>query len=257
MPYFVTIETTGAPVELWLNGCAVSLFEQGEEGGPGRGSATLEGYVLPGINTIRVVVDPGPTPSRMLEPHPPVAAQARGEVKVFCPRSWDFDPDREPVVARLVWEDQAAIAAPRVGVVEFTAPENRDVPLWWQAVPRAPDGDLLNLMARVQAALDSGDIAALVAFQRLSMEASRLASDQTIEERQQNLAGFLAEVLPEKPVTPHLARAEWDFRSFADGRLIDLIGRDWRPIVRRGNADRMTAIELRVGVIGGLWQVLL
>ncbi len=257
MPYFIDVDTQGAAIEVWLNDCAVARFEAGEDGGPGRGAATLEGYVLPGANSLKVVVDPGPTPSRALEPHAPVAASAKGRVRVFCPASWDFNPDREPVVTQVSWDDPAVVAAPRVAATGFVAPESRAVPLWWHATPRAPDAALVTLMTAVQAALNNGDVATLVAVQQEAMVASQLATDDDLVTRQQNLAAFLAEVLPGKPVSPYVPQAEWDLRSFSQGRLIDLIARDWRPIVRRGDANAMTAIELRVGIIGGQWQVLL
>lgn len=257
MPYFIDAQTQGAPIEIWVNDCAVARFEPGGDGGPGKGFATLEGYVLPGDNAVKVIVDPGPTPSRALEAHAPNAPATQGRVRVFCPHSWEFNPDTETVVTQVTWSDPTVAAAPRVATAGFVAAGSRDLPLWWYAVPCPPDAALIALVAQVQAAMDQGDVATLVAVQRQAMVASQLASGDSMAAREQNLASFLADVLPQKPVGPPLPQTQWDLRSFAKGRLIDLIARDWRPIVRRGPQDRMSAVELRVGMIGGQWQVLL
>jgi hypothetical protein len=47
---------------------------------------------------------------------------------------------------------------------------------------------------------------------------------------------------------------EYDLRLIADGRLIEAIGRDWRPIVRMAEGD--FGFPLIIGRIDGEWQIL-
>lgn len=51
-----------------------------------------------------------------------------------------------------------------------------------------------------------------------------------------------------------LPRSEFDLRLVADGRLIEAVAKDWRPILRMENGDY--AYQMFIGKVEGEWQIL-
>lgn len=85
------------------------------------GLATEDGDGLPEEDALQVIVDRGPILLRAREGHAPNSAKTEGGVRVFCPSSCDFNPNKDPLVAQVARSDPAIVAASGVAVAGFLA----------------------------------------------------------------------------------------------------------------------------------------
>ena len=255
MPVVAVIDLTHAACELWVNGIAVHRFNGAASGATS--SAQIQDYLIPGENVIEAVVDPGATPGVSRDAHPPTVEAAIGSISLYFTETWDFDPEKEPVQASLDWEYDVLESAPKIHQVKFDAPSGTESPVWLNAEKSEFDENGIELARMAQNALADGDAATFAKLMDLRVRKTARNNGTTIEEERENLNDFLERVLTSKPQTPPLPRDEWDIRSFRESTIHELIAKDWKPIVRRGEPPRITAVEMRIGVLDGKWRVLL
>lgn len=255
MPVVAEIDLTHAACELWVNGIAVHRFDGAASGATS--TAQIQDYLIPGENLIEAVVDPGATPSVSRQPHPPTVEAATGRITVFFPESWNFDREKEPVQASMEWEHETLESAPKLYQTKFTAPEGTGRPAWLDASKSEFDENALGLAQSAQTAIQDGDAATLARLMDLPIQNTARTNGTTIEAERDNLSNVLEHVLKDKPQTPSVPREDWDIRSFRESTIHELIAKDWKPIVRRGEPPKITAVAMRVGVLDGKWRVLL
>jgi hypothetical protein len=247
--------------ELYVNG-----FPVGRIGGNLQPytSAPIPEYLIEGKNKLEVVLGAGPTPSVCRTgaaacPTSDATMIARARIARFKDGEMT-GPERGETLAELLWTGENEDDLPKV--ISTTVDLGHLFGEWkWQsAEPLTLDDEtvksaiaFIKLIQKNYSDCNAEEIAKVAGFKHAeTMVAYPAYGSFDLE------AMFIDEL---KQMADHpqwkpddLPVDQYDLRLIADGRLIEAIGKDWRPIVRMAEGD--FGFPLIIGRVDGEWQIL-
>jgi len=233
--------------EVYINGIPIRYYKEHAQAS----SVPLLPYVIEGMNTLELVIDPGPTPSKALEGAEVVENAKRTNEKGFAEAKvvrypdgvYPGDPSGE-VLATLGFDVIAATAKkPRIARATFEIKKGDEPNLvrwaWVDAkkIDLKKDGEeIRKTVEYVWQCFSKGDYTAeMFALKKICLQEDTHAYpagrgvDGTRRRMEQYLSSLIAE--PDWGIVP-LDPDQFDFRLCADGRLVQIISKDWVPTVR-------------------------
>ena len=260
--------------EVYINGIPIRYYKEHAQAS----SVPLLPYVIEGMNTLELVIDPGPTPSKALEGAEVVENAKRTNEKGFAEAKvvrypdgvYPGDPSGE-VLATLGFDVIAATAKkPRIARATFEIKKGDEPNLvrwaWVDAKKIDLKKDEENIRRTVEYVWQcfsrgdfTGEMFALnqVSFQEsfhaypasLDVDANR----RDMEEYFRNLAAK-----PDWAVEP-LDMNQFDFRLCADDRMVQIINKNWMPTVRSlmmKSSGRVINYAMFLGKVNGKFVAL-
>lgn len=258
------LEAEHCKAELYVNGMPIAELRQPPIWFQ---SVPAHEYLVPGLNQIELLVEPGPTPSSARVERretPPRAARAAARLVRYAPGVYP-DVTNGTLLASLEWradadERQEVLPKSRATSIDLGQLHGR----WcWQDAPflalnSACMEEALSVFHEVASAISHADTRAFWTITEPRIrEAIRAYPALTEAQVRADLTKFLA--FYQKAISPVLpARAErHDFRLVAEGRVLQLIDDDWLPSLWLGNPEDGSPVPypLFLAKINGRLQV--
>ena len=267
--FFYVLECTarGCDAEFLLNDIPVT--RRGPALGANAGVQVNE-LVVDGVNELAVVINPGPTPALAL------AGEGRARRRLVVkdaavearlaryPRGAKVRGPKAEELLTLKWSvgQQGKLVFPRVEASR--ADLGPRLGKWaWQSAPQvaldaAGQRELGQLLATVHAALDRGSPEALLEHSRVRLEEIAAAYELEEGEKEQVIRTVMAEDAAREGFgLQPIDEASFSLRTCARGRLVEVLGRDWKPVLREKPAadGSVGYYDMFVARIDGAWQI--
>jgi hypothetical protein len=267
---FYVLECTAEQcvAEFYLNG--IPIMRRGVEGGEFCG-VQVNHLLVDGDNILELTAFPGPVPSLSrwgeFGPRQRRGSTAAEKIKMSL-RKYPFGAtvggSEAEELARLEWQGSPDDVRERAFSLQTSADLGPMHGRWsWQDAPAltldaAEQLELSELLDGLAAAIQVGDPGPfLAASETRIQETSRAYSTDPAERRAMINRGIFVDAgAPGFTVAP-LMPSDFDFRLCAEGRMVELIAKDWQPILRAG-PDRQgcySYYDMFVSRIDGAWQI--
>jgi len=221
-------------------------------------------FVHNGDNILTVIPFPGMTPSTSREPRlvsPSPAAKIEAKLVFYEPGDFPGSGDGRDMMVAVFKAGESALSMPTQTIVEKCSLKIGIGPWAWQRSQRlslTPElrETIVKAVKRAHKAFAECDAEFfLKAGQLYFAEYAHAYLGMTAEIREKRFRAGFATCLgdPEWRIAP-LDEDAFDFRLCADGRLVELIDREFRPILRAESKDY--PLQLFLGFLDGRWQIL-
>jgi hypothetical protein len=265
---YAEMSLTNCRAELYLNGIPVGRRQAGQLP---EFSVSVQQFLIDGKNLLELVINPDSTPSLARSGSADsVMAGGRAEARLvrYPEGVYPGDPQGK-VLIKVSWGgENRSVEKNPAGyplVVSRTADLGPQFGRWcWQDAPRltldpATRDSIAAVIRTVREALAKGDPDPIVELSRISYEEGARAYPATTSAwLEGRFRKFLARAAQKPgwcidPVDP----SDWDLRLVADGRLVECLARDWRPIVRTKPLpdDEPYEFPMLLGRIDGKWRI--
>jgi hypothetical protein len=252
----------GCEAEVYLND--IPLGRIGGDGLstlPDRFGMTVSDYVVNGPNRMELLLFPGDRPSRARAPREAVdTAGVRAWIRLaeydpgmaigdggYTLHEIYFDGDRGEMPAPISLADAVSVSS------QFAAPW-----AWEGAEPLVMTGALVGEATRfvehVWAVMDARDVPGQNALSDLNVREGCVAYGTDFRATRAEHNAMLGDIFGDPTFAMRgLDHAAFDFRLCANGRLVECVGVDWRPVVR-SEPDRggtVMRVPLLIGRVQG------
>jgi hypothetical protein len=241
---YAELHVEGCAAELYLNGIPLRRSRASDRPGA---SLPVHPYLVPGVNELEVLVEPGPTPSRAREAATPrLAAGASVHARLVRHAGQLTHPDAGERIAELTW--RAAAAAPELFPQSLRVQATLDPPAgrwsWQDAPPLVLDAsthaEITSVLAAVAGAFERGDPSPVIDLLRVRFaDGIRAYPGGGPASLKAETASYIRRAANEGWGVRRLDPAQHDFRLCAAGRLVELVDRDWQPSLRFYSAATM------------------
>ncbi|MCG2592905.1 hypothetical protein LZ009_08940 [Ramlibacter sp. XY19] len=257
----VDVRLAGCEAEVWLNDIPV-LRLTGDRIPPFATRPVAE-FLRGSKNVLTVVPFPGPTPGTSRQAMPrQAAADAAIEAKLVLYEPGDFPGSGagDDVITMVFGEGATQPLPTQPASLSTDGPAG--LPPWgWERAARIDSDPRIRsaigqFVQAAQTAFAAGDAAFFLRLARTNFqELAQAYPGLTLAEREQRFKACFAPKPGEASwqVAP-LQPAEFDFRLCAEGRLLELVDRQFRPVIR--GQSRHWPMRMFVGVLDGQLQVL-
>lgn len=240
------VEVRGCQAVLLLNGIPVTRM--GGDNGTLANGIPVQQFVLDGANELEVVVNPGPTPSRMRQPAGLLDAKdARISVKAMQYRRGTIAGEGGgEELARVNWGGVPAAAFPLSLKAHFQLRRSWGPYAWESAPPLGAAGGLRAeiepLLRRLAADFLKGEVDV---YEELAATCLRETDQAYGREEGDTLSslskGVLVASCDDDWALVPLQQVKWDLNLCAGGRMVDCVAEDWHPILRSVEIEGSTS----------------
>ena len=224
--------------ELWLNGIPLQRLTPN---GSHNISIPAHLYLLDGQNTLEIVVNPGPIPSRAMEAIASSIPKGFALARLAAYEVGDFTGDpKAQILLEVSWDSTTA----QPGTYPRTVKTNGNLGkifghwAWETSATLTLDTVTINsataVLEAIRASLEVGDPAVLLQLaENKFANAARAFPARPFNILVDQFRRMVAMDSAEKGwAFPKLDHDQFDFRLVADGRMLECINRDWRPTLR-------------------------
>jgi hypothetical protein len=235
------LKIDGCRAELWLNDIPLQLLAPDQSHNV---SIPAHLYLLDGINTLEIVVYPGPTPSEARNGPidvSPVSPKGSATARLAAYNPGDFTGDaKAPVLIEVTWKAAEAEPGPYPRAVRTSRNLGAMFGRWdWEAAERltldeATTDEVAYVLETLRTSLAAGDPEPLFRLATLKFRdaATAFPARPLAALAEQFRAVVARDASSANWSFPPLDRQNFDFRLAAEGRLIECVNRDWRPTLR-------------------------
>ena len=251
------------PVELFVNDIPVA-----RAGGKFQpyASVTVPEFLIDGVNSLTLVICPGPTPS-MSQRGGDCACGAKADPKMEAVARITRLVDGVPAgpgaggaLIELKWTGVSGDSLPKV--VTVTGDAGKQLGAWaWQSAEILTLNDSTRKSAtefinKIKTAYENADPEPILASGKIkAAEIARIDPEFGGAAFEEMVRGQLGEMKGSPEWKPSgLSEDQYDLRLVAGGRLIEAIAKDWQPILRMVNDNFRLA--MLIGRVGGEWQIM-
>ncbi|MBK8056874.1 MAG: hypothetical protein IPK33_03030 [Gemmatimonadetes bacterium] len=261
------LEVSACTAELYLNGVPVLRLVSAAGSAPAENVA-VEQLLVPGRNTLELLVEPGPTPgtARSAErdlPFHPARSQAR---LIRVREDEEASPGNGTVLMEtsFTWSDSSAqsrrfpVSSSAIGDLGLA---NGRWP-WLEApslaASKSLDEEARAVLNQLADAARAGSIDRFWELSRLATtDVLRAYPAMTESSMREELAGFLAIASQSEGSVVVSSPDAQDFRLVGGSRLLELVDKDWTPSlkVRTPGRDSATGYPIFLARIGGILRI--
>ncbi|MFO0616582.1 MAG: hypothetical protein U0414_28575 [Polyangiaceae bacterium] len=265
--YVLECEAEGCDAEFWLNDIPVVLR------GPKHGeyaSTPVNQLVRDGVNTISAIIRPGPKPSEAAtggdkgkSRRAPADEKVWAKLSAYPMHAVVGGPDAEHLV-EFHWPPDPKVAEEHPLVISASKDLGELFGPWahQSAAPLTLDeptrAEILAYLKEIRALLEAGDCEGFLDKQKVRVAETALAYGKRPANKKNEIRRVIADEFgkPSWVLLP-IPEDKLDLRLVGEGRVVDCIGTDWEPLVRRGpDADGNGGFfEMMLSKIDDQWQI--
>ena len=265
-PIYLELLVKGCSAEMYVNDIALPKVTS-----PGQPFIARPAhlFLLNGLNKFELLVEPGSTPSTAREgqvPQKKPEARARARLAQYEEGAYVGSDDGE-ILAQLEWHaDPAAVPLPffpisHTGEFHF----KHDLGPWaWQKVDSQVSlerdrAELLALTTRLHHAFEAGVPELILEIIRPCLEDEvKTLPGESVDGLLSRIANDIRGNAGRRDFVRPFEPEQVDFRLLADGRLVDLVYRDWGPILDTlpQPDGEIYPLQIRLGKVGGRFQII-
>lgn len=265
--YVLECEADGCDAEFWVNDIPVVLR------GPQHGqyaSMPINQLVRDGVNTITAIVRPGPKPSEAAtggdkgkSPREPADEKVWAKLSAYPMSAVVGGPEAEHLI-ELAWppdpkvvEEHPLLVSASKDLGELFGPWAHESapPITLDEATRA---EILAFLKEIRGLLEAGDCEGFLDRQKLRIADTALAYGKRPANKKNEIRRVIADEFG-KPSWgfPPIPEDKLDLRLVAHGRVVECIGSDWEPLVRRNPDEDGNGgfFELMISKIDDAWQI--
>lgn len=254
---FIEFSVQNCSAELSIND--LPLFHLAEDPVRNRVAGPLDPYLLQGRNQLSITLAPGATPATAAQAGSLLRADAEASARLYRRRlDGEDDAGAKPLV-EFIWPLSGQVPAPRPGPVAALDTGfviNHPVPAggwYWQRAGTPRADQVRAVLRRLHADLSAGDTAYLQALHRPKILNFCTALGIDPNTQRSNLQATIDSIVknPDFKLTPLTALPPMELRPIADGRMVEVLCRDWQSPIRAGEPGTASwfAVRLRLGVL--------
>ncbi len=248
--------------ELWLNDIPLQLLAQNLSHNV---SIPAHLYLVDGVNSLEIVVNPGPIPSHARQPFFEATLSGSAVARLVAYEARRFTGESGQVLLETSFDGSSAAPGPYPRSAKSKANLGSMFGRWdWEsAEPLLLDTPTIESLAQVlesiRESLATGNPEVMLRFASGKLaNAARAFPARSFE----ILVGQFRRIVQRDSATagwtfPALDHEQFDFRLVSGGRLIECINRDWKPTLRTevrpdGYPKSYALVFCR---IGGQWRI--